>query len=325
MKVRLALLLAGLAVWSATGLYVVGADEAAVVRRCGAAVRDAAGRVRLVSSGLHWDLPWPFARIDRIRPSEIRTLEFGTAQEVEGEPRAFLTAFGADRRGRFLTGDENVLDLRIAVQYRLDPTHVAEALYGSADPESRLRTTAEATTTEVLSRSGVDFVHPLGLASLRSLLTERVRTAVAEAGTGLEVEDVSIVDVQPPVRVKADFLDVSNARADRENAVQAARAYEVQRTQLARAEARRLRDAAETDRTARVQSATAQGESFVRLIEEIRREARTGPHDLATVRRLALERRWSETVSAILSRVSAKVVLQGDRPVDLTIRRDPPK
>ena len=57
-----------LTVYLASGFYVVRGNEQAVVRRFGRADR------ALVASGLHFDLPWPFARIERVNRHELRTL-----------------------------------------------------------------------------------------------------------------------------------------------------------------------------------------------------------------------------------------------------------
>ena len=61
------LLLSG---WLATGLFVVDADEVAVVRVCGRVQRDEAGHIVLKPGGLYFHLPPPFTRIDRIRINE---------------------------------------------------------------------------------------------------------------------------------------------------------------------------------------------------------------------------------------------------------------
>ena len=47
-------------VYLATGMFIVRGNEQALVRRFGRAV------LPLKDSGLHYDLPWPLARIDRI-------------------------------------------------------------------------------------------------------------------------------------------------------------------------------------------------------------------------------------------------------------------
>ena len=53
------LLVVAMLAYLASGFYVVGGDETAVVRRFGRALSE------LRHSGLHYELPWPFSRVDR--------------------------------------------------------------------------------------------------------------------------------------------------------------------------------------------------------------------------------------------------------------------
>ena len=101
-------LLFAFAVYLSTGLYTIPANEKGVVRRFGRVVTP------LRSSGLHVDLPWPLTRVDRVNFNEVRTLSLG---EIEADPN-FLLATSAARPATFLTGDKNLLLLKLnAVPY----------------------------------------------------------------------------------------------------------------------------------------------------------------------------------------------------------------
>ena len=80
-RARWLLLSVIVAAYFATGFFTVPANEVAVVRRFGQAVFPAR------TSGLRFDLPWPFVRIDRVNLNAIRTLTLG---EAALEPNAFL-------------------------------------------------------------------------------------------------------------------------------------------------------------------------------------------------------------------------------------------
>ena len=88
--------------WLATSVYVVPANERAVVRRCGRLVRDADGVVALRASGLHVDWPWPFSRVDRVNVQEVRTLSVGPSFEREEPADVFLPANETRPRNRRL-------------------------------------------------------------------------------------------------------------------------------------------------------------------------------------------------------------------------------
>ncbi len=325
MKRRAILLLMLLLGYALSGVYVIRGNERGVIRRFGRVLTTDDGRVHLSASGLHIDLPWPLAKIDRINLNEIHTLSIGVAEQEDFAQGAFLQPVGNTRQSEFLTGDKNILNLQVNVQYRIAEESVEKYLFATESPRKRLRLLVEAVTTGLIARSGVDYVHPLGRAELRDLLTRRVRELTAAQEIGIDVEDVSINEVYPPVQVKADFLDVSNARADMARYINAARAYQQQRREAGISEASAIRNAAASDFDSTVESARAQADSFRRIIAQFRSESESSGRSYEDVRQMALRRHYLETVESILGRADSKVLLDSGKPVDLTIVRDPAK
>ena len=306
------LILIALLAYLSCGFYLIRGNEAAVVRRFGRVLTTDAGTVALKPSGLHYDLPWPFARVDRIRINEVRTLTIGTAEVEDIAGSQFLQALDPARQAQFVTGDKNILNLYVTVHYRVSETHILDYLFGSENPERRLQTLAESTLADLVLRSGVDFVHTLGRNELREQLVARVRDLAKVHRLGLVVEDVAISNVYPPIRVKAQFIDVMNARADKETYINEARAYAEQK--LAEAYRRRL-----------IEEARARADSFLKMIAQFRAAERDGVQSYAQARQMALRRYYIETMEEILRKVAGKVFLDSGKPVDLTIFRDPTK
>lgn len=301
----------GLVLYLLTGFYTVPANEIAVSRRFGRAVWP----VR--TSGLHFDLPWPLASIDRVNLNAVRTLTVGEATD---EANAFLAA-ASSQPTTFLTGDRNLLQLRVTVQYRVSDEFLAEWLYGSDAADQRLKLLVESTTADLVSRSGVDFVHTQGLAELNNRLLVTVRAAARDQRLGCDVEQVTIDRAEPPTRVKAEFLDVSNARADMVRSINEAKAYAEQKLAESQADARQLTDAAEQDRGVRVSGAKGSSDRFTKLVDQIQQDAKSGGRDYALSRSLTLNRLYVETLREILSRVKSKIVLDGPQPADLVMPR----
>lgn len=326
MKFRLAVVGLLCAAWLATGFYIVRGNERAVVRRFGRPVSDGAVSEstgpRLVGSGLHFDLPWPLAVVDRVNLHQIRTLSIGATTGDEASDSAFLREFEPADRSQFLTGDKNILHIRVDVQYRIAADEVAAHLFGSVSTERRLQALSESLLTGLVTETGVDAVHTFGRAELQGRLAGALRHEVDRQRLGVEIESVSVEDVRPPIRVKAAFLDVNDARADREKFVQSALAVEQRRHEQARGEARRIEDEAESYRVQETSSAKATSESFDRLVAQLKTESlRTGA-TYAAVRNRALRRRYYDDMAQILKTVASKVVLETGRQVDITILKD---
>ncbi len=161
-----------LAAWLLTGVYIVGSNERAVVRRFGRAVRNAGGRLVLYRNGLHFDWPWPFSQVDRVNLNEVRTLVIPA--DVSRQNDETLLGEDAPTELVFLTGDKNLLNARLAVQYRIAESGARDFLFRSAEMEIRLAALTETVAAELLAEGGVDFVQVSGLSELRRMLTDRL-------------------------------------------------------------------------------------------------------------------------------------------------------
>jgi membrane protease subunit HflK len=312
------ILLAGL--YAASGLYIVKGNEEAVVRRFGRLVTDDAGKVWLPGSGLHYDFPWPLAVIDRINRKEVRTLTIGSAEldETSGNLGDFLRSAELLEQSQFLTGDKNILNLQITLQYRISDENPHDFLYRSKSPTRHLQLLTEAAISDLVARSGVDFVHPLGLVELRELLTRRTRELAAEYRLGIDIDEAAISAVYPPPQVKQAFLEVSNARAEREQSINYALALAEELQAKAGAEAWQIRNEADIEHRRTFEEARGKADRFGKLIAGI--ESADVP-DVA--RSLTMQRMYIETMEDILQSVKAKVYLDSGETVDLTIMRDP--
>jgi modulator of FtsH protease HflK len=296
------------AVYLATGFYTVPANEKAAVRRFGRMAKP------LRSSGLHYDLPWPFSRVDKVNFNEARMLSLGEVEIDSG----FLQHASAAQPLTFLTGDKNLLLLRLTVQYRISEEHVEDWLYQSRSPIQRLQLLVETLTADFVARSGVDFVHTRGLTELNNRLLQQVRIQAAEQRLGCEIDQVTIDRAEPPARVKAEFLDVSNARADMTRSLHDARSYAEKTLAEAQAEARRLTDNAERDRRAKISAAQGSADTFEKLIAQIQQDSTDSGRGYVASRQLVMSRMTLEAVRDILQKAKIKFVLEGERPFDLT-------
>ncbi len=312
-----------LLLWSLTGLYIVSGNERAVVRRFGRAVTGPDHAILLKTSGLYFDWPWPLSQVDRVNLNEVRTLSVPvSAQDPEDQTQ--LLADGVLGDSTFLTGDKNLLVVRLTVHYRIAERDVGKFLFGSVALEDRLSCLVESVTADLLAQSGVDFVQVSGLSELRRDLTRNLQSQANRHELGLLIEEVILDETSPPVQVKPDFLDVANARADREQSLQAALSTAQQRTYSAQAEAREIRDAASSQAQQTMQTAEGSAGRFLQIIAPFQNPQSPGAFPQSLARRLALEQHYFQTVSEILEKIQGQVFLDTGQPLDLTIWRSLP-
>lgn len=215
--------------WAATGLMFVGADEVAVVYRFGAVSRTA-------GAGLSLRLPWPVASDERVAVLTSRSAEPG--------PR------------RLLTGDTNLVDLELAVQYVVaDPVAF---LTGLIDANETVADEALAAATEMVATLEVDVLLTTGRTALEQGIARRGQARLDALGAGVRLTSIEVRGLAPPPAVVDAFNDVSSARGDRETLALSADAYSSQVVPDARGQAARRHE--EAHATASVRVSRAQGD-----------------------------------------------------------------
>jgi modulator of FtsH protease HflK len=301
----------------ATGFYVVRGNEQAVVRRFGKVSRTASGVVQLRGSGLHYDLPAPFTQIDRVNLNEVLTVTIGLSELeplAEDDP---LKSAAQENSTYFLTGDKNILNIKLGIQYRVSEEQIDRYLFHTTPQgcEQHLKALTESILTDLVTRSGVDFMQTHGRSEIQRQLTEHLREMTQKRQLGVRIDTVTLERIEPPLRVRAAFLDVNDARADKEKYIYAASTYARERREAARAENRRILDESEIYRQQTTEQVKAEAEGFHKLIDRIE-ESPVAQRKIT--RQLALTRLYLETMETLLSRAKTKVILESDKPIDIT-------
>ncbi|MFO0916724.1 MAG: protease modulator HflK [Planctomycetaceae bacterium] len=304
------LFLAAAILYAGTGFYVVGGNEKAAVRRFGRFTGS------LQTSGLHYDWPFPFCRVDRLNFAAVNTVTVGTQSVPTADAPLGRVATATPA---FLTGDQNLLHVRAQILYRPRETEVTDYLYGQVSPETQLAHLAKAILADLMSRSGVDFAHVQGLSELNDQLTRQLQTAAETQRLGIEIEQAQIESAEPPVRVKADFLDVSNARAEQARSVQESRTWAEQR--ISQAESARQRQIYEAEAMQQASIATAQGSAdrFRHLLARMHEQADRPGGDYQQVRDLTVQRMSWQTLQEVWPKIRKKTVINSEGPVDIGV------
>jgi membrane protease subunit HflK len=156
-----------------------------------------------------------------------------------------------------LTEDENIIDVRFAVQYRLkDPT---DYLFNNRDPDTAVVQAAETAVREIVARSKMDTVLYEGREKIGIDLAASIQKILDSYKTGIYVTSVTVQNVQPPEQVQAAFDDAVKAGQDQERLKSEGQAYANDIIPRAKGTAARLIQEAEGYK-ARVE-ATAEGDA----------------------------------------------------------------
>ena len=284
--------------WLASGLYTVEPGQQGVVRQFGR-------EVAKTGPGLNWHWPQPIQRKDVVNVEVIRRIEVGFRSVGErrgltGVSQRTVTAMRTQRlpaEALMLTGDENIVDAQMIVQYRV--RDASKYLFRLNQPERVLHAAAEVALRSTVGNATIDDVLTVGRLQVQEDTFEILQRLMDSYESGLMITEVKLQTVDPPDQVKDAFAEVVRAREDREKLTNQARGYREDVLPKARGEAQKMLREAEAYGEARVLRAQGDAERF-KVIAAAYRQAPSVTRD-----RLHLE-----TVERVLAR-SEKVLVDG--------------
>ncbi len=240
-------------VWLLSGIYIVEPAERGVVLRFG-------DFQKTTMPGPHWHFPYPIDKVEVVNVENIRTVEIGY-RSAGSRPESNILS-----ESLMLTNDENIVDLKIAGQYRVKDA--AQYLFNVRSPDIILRQMMESAVREVVGQSNMDFVLTEGRSEVDTRTEHALQEMLDAHGTGLSVTSVSMQDVQPPEQVQASFADVVKAREDEVRLKNEAEAYSNDIIPRARGQAFRIIQEAEAYKSQIVAKANGDTSRFLQVMNE---------------------------------------------------------
>jgi len=298
---RLTVWLLALAVvaYALSGICGVRVNETGVLKRFGRIVDDR------VPAGLHYRFPWPVDKMLKVSTKEIRRLQagFGADPNQISEYERVYGALDNGRAGSFMvpyciTGDKNIIHVKVIVQYRIDDPKAY--LVGFKDAESVTLRCIQSAILNTLSCADVDSALTAGKVMLQQQILKKVQEQLAELKTGISVISTEIKNTRPPSSVAQAFKNVINAREERRTIVHDAQAYRNQIIPQGKAEASRILNEAEAYRTRKVAHAQGEAQSFVMLANECMKN-----------KDITSQRLYLDAMAEILPKVQ-KIIVESD-------------
>ncbi len=165
-----------------------------------------------------------------------------------------------------LTGDENIVDVEMAVQYRIKD--VKNYLFKIADPDTTVQRVTESAIRDIIGQSTLDFVITEGRAEIGTGAIELIQQILDNYESGIDVTSVNMQPAKPPEEVKASFDDAIKAREDEQRRINEAEAYRNEIDEKAQGEAARILLQAEAYKEQVVAEAQGEARRFEQLLIE---------------------------------------------------------
>jgi membrane protease subunit HflK len=271
--------------WLVSGIYIVSPAEQGVVRRFGK-------MVRITSSGLRYRIPWPVEKVDTPRVTEVKRIEVGFRTIDPGPPARyqFIPA-----ESLMLTGDENIVDCQIIVQYKIkDP---ADYLFNVKDIKGTLHDASEVALRQVIGNSDIDDALTIGKLRIQQEIRELLQRIMDGYESGILITEVKLQTVRPPREVEAAFKDVVSAKEDRERLIYEAKGYQEDIIPKTKGQAAKILREAEAYREERIKRAQGDAGKFLAILKEYEK-----------AKDVTRERLYLETMEEILPNVKKVII-----------------
>jgi modulator of FtsH protease HflK len=231
-------------IWLGTGFFIVQEGQQAVITRFGElkGTREA---------GFNWRMPYPIERHETVALTQLRSIEIGRGST--GQSTGL-------KDSSMLTQDENIVDIKFTIQYRLK--NAADYLFQNLKPDDAVAKAAESAIREVVGRGTMDTVLNKDRESIQRDVVKSVQAQLDRYKTGIQIQTVNIQNVQPPEPVQAAFDDALKAGQDRDRLKNEGQAYANDVVPRAKGTAARLKEEADGYKANVIARAEGDGERF---------------------------------------------------------------
>ena len=239
-----------ISVWLLSGIYIISEGKRGAVLRFGAFEE-------ITRPGPHWHIPYPIEAVEKVDIDSIRSVQ---------------------NKAQMLTQDENIVEVELAVQYRVK--NAENYLFNVRQPDAAsfenpsqgtIFQVMESALREIVGKSKMDFTLGTGRAEIASQTKNLMQNTLDDYRSGLEVINVNLQQSQPPAAVQNAFADAIKAREDEIRFINEAEAYSNGVLPKARGEAARMKEESIAYREKVIANSAGEASRFLQLYEEYRK------------------------------------------------------
>ena len=297
------LALGALVLWGLSGFYIVDEGKFGVETRFGS-------YVATTQPGLNWHFPSPIDQVEIVDVQNIQVVEVGYrsggSQGAGSVPREAL----------MLTKDENIVDIRLAVQYQVKDAK--DYVFNVLNTSATLKQVTESVERGVIGHSDMDFVLTEGRTEIVAEIREELQKVLDSYKAGILITSVNLQDAQPPEQVQGAFEDAIKAREDEQRYINKAIGYAKEVVPVARGAAARKIQEAEGYKERVIARANGEVSRFSQLLKEYKKAPE-----------ITRKRMYLESMEDVLSKTSTVMVdVKGGNnmlylPLDKMVNRSP--
>lgn len=245
--------------WLLSGVFIVQPAEQAAILRFGK-------YIETVGPGPHW-IPSIFYKKTIVNVDRVADYSYS---------------------GQMLTKDENLVEVSIAVQYRI--ADLSAYLFNVADSEESLRQATSSALRQVVGTTTLDQIITAGREVWGGQVQESLIKILDRYKTGIQIIGVAPQPARAPEYVQSAFDDAIKAQEDERRFIEQAHAYEAKVVPIAQGHAKRITQEATAFSKQVVLNAEGETSEFLQLLPQYLQAPR-----------ITAERMYIETLQKIMS------------------------
>ncbi len=197
-----------LILWLSTGIVQIAPTQRGALYRLGKLSQES------LQPGLHMILPWPFDSVDVYDTESLKEITIGYTTDEEKGDNLWTENHGGDESKLLLGGGNELVSINLRIEFRIGDLH--RYLTCSNSPESLLESAAYEVITARTITTNLESLLALDRVAFSESFRQELMERIARYDTGLEIVDVVIESIHPPVEVAEVYQQIISAGIDAE-------------------------------------------------------------------------------------------------------------
>lgn len=191
-----------LVLWLSTGIVLVDSNQEGALYRAGKL------QPETLEPGLHFTLPWPIDRVEIYDTQSVGSLTIGYIPEGDAD-NLWTEDHGLEEYRLLLGSGDEMVSINLKVQYKID--NLYDYVSSSAAPESLLQAKAYEVVTERTIVSDLETLLSVDRKAFAESFRQELAEKIATHRTGLQVTDVVLESIHPPVEIAPIYQKIISA------------------------------------------------------------------------------------------------------------------
>jgi len=241
-------------------VYTIGPSQEGIVERFGKPVNCK----EPVQPGMHFKFPWPVDKVIKIDLKTIRTKSIGNITDKSSFALLWTKKHGTETA--YISGDNNFFYPYLVIHYRIKD--VFKYRYNHIDPEILLDSAAGRVISNIFSKRAFYEIVTSYRKQFELDIARIIQNKLDTLNSGLEIINVNMKDVHPPIFISSSFEEVIAAYQKKEELINKALGYKNESMPQARGTQARLLKQARSYVIDKTKKASGEALRFTMQLEE---------------------------------------------------------